>query len=488
MAGIGFELKRLFRKQGIFARVRAYGYAGAICAGPMMLGVILILGLMLLCGLTHTPRADKELLVCMITYTLLASLLITSFFSMPLTRFLADMLYENKTEMIMPSFWGSSAVMMSVGCVLYGVFLLFSGVALTNRFLLFVVFEELIVVWNAMNYLTAIKDYKGILKTYASAVVVTFLSGYVLIMMGIPHVQALLTAAAAGYGWMMNWDIILLHQCFQQKGNWKMNFRFLHWIDEFLPLALTGLFLNLGMFSHLVIMWSSPQGVNVGGAFFGAPSYDVPAFLAFLTTLITTINFVVYVEVNFYPKYRTYYGLFNNKGSVRDIQRAEKAMLTILDTELKYTALQQLIVTAVSIAVISGIMQYLPLGFNDLMYGYFRTLCVGYGIYAVGNTILLFLLYFTDYEGAMISSAVFAATNIIFTVFSLFFDEVYIGFGFILSCAAFFVIAYLRLNAFTGKLLYHILSVQPIVEEEKAGIFTKMEKFLEERGQFSNEK
>ena len=31
------------------------------------------------------------------------------------------------------------------------------------------------------------------------------------------------------------------------------------------------------------------------------------------------------------------------------------------------------------------------------MHGYFRTLCVGYGLYAVGNTILMILLYFTDY-------------------------------------------------------------------------------------------
>ena len=42
MAGIGFELKRLFRRKGLFATMRAYGYAGIVCTGPMLLGVLLL--------------------------------------------------------------------------------------------------------------------------------------------------------------------------------------------------------------------------------------------------------------------------------------------------------------------------------------------------------------------------------------------------------------------------------------------------------------
>ena len=44
MAGIGFELKKLFRRKGLFASLRAYGYAGIICTGPMLLGVALQMG------------------------------------------------------------------------------------------------------------------------------------------------------------------------------------------------------------------------------------------------------------------------------------------------------------------------------------------------------------------------------------------------------------------------------------------------------------
>lgn len=47
MAGIGFELKKLFQKRGLAATAKAYGYAGVICTGPMLLGIVLLVGIAL---------------------------------------------------------------------------------------------------------------------------------------------------------------------------------------------------------------------------------------------------------------------------------------------------------------------------------------------------------------------------------------------------------------------------------------------------------
>jgi len=151
MAGIGFELKKLFRRKGLFASLRAYGYAGIICTGPMLLGVLLQLGILLLCSWAGAPRDQQDLLVCMITYTLLFSLTVTSFFSMPVTRYLADMLYEEQEQTILPSFWGSSSMMLVLGCTLYGLFLLVSGATLLQGLLCLWLFAEMIVNWNAMK-------------------------------------------------------------------------------------------------------------------------------------------------------------------------------------------------------------------------------------------------------------------------------------------------------------------------------------------------
>ena len=447
MAGIGFELKKLFSRRGLFASFRAYGYAGIICTGPMLLGIVLLLGVMFLCDRTGASKQSRELLVCMITYTLLASLTVTSFLSMVVTRFIADMLYEEKNEAVLSSFWGSTGLMLIAGGILYGIFLIFSGVGLIDKFLCFELFGELIVTWNAMSYLTAIKDYRGIMLSFLAAIAVTFLSGALLLFLGISHVEALMAAVCIGYGIMLLWDVVLLYEYFPQSD--ISAFLFLRWADEFLPLAFTGLCINIGLFAHLVIMWAGPLGKQVKGLFYGAPSHDVPALIAFLTILITTVNFVVSVEVNFYPKYRNYYSLFNDGGTIKDIMQAGTEMLDVLNRELKYTALKQLLTTALAISAGESLLKYLPLGFNDLMYGYFRTLCVGYGIYAVANTMLLLLLYFTDYRGALAASVIFAVGTSVFTVISLFCPQVYYGFGFLAGCVLFYFIVMIRLECYT---------------------------------------
>ena len=277
---------------------------------------------------------------------------------------------------------------------------------------------------------------------------------------------------------MMVLDIRLLHGYFPESK--ESPWAFLRWVDEFLPLALTGFCTDLGLFGHLLLVWMGPIGVQVKGLFYGAPYYDVPALLAFLSILITTVNFVVSVEVNFYPRYHTYYSLFNDGGVVGDLAAAEEEMLSVLNRELYYTALKQLFTTAAVISLEGVVLDALPLGFNDLMHGYFRTLCVGYGLYAVGNTVLLILLYFTDDKGAVLVSGLFAAAATLLTALSLAFDPAYYGFGFLLGAAVFLGAALLRLDAFTGSLPYRILGRQPMAKTEKTGWFTRLEHRLEQ--------
>ena len=108
---------------------------------------------------------------------------------------------------------------------------------------------------------------------------------------------------------------------------------FLPWFDEYSDLMVIGLTTNIGLFSHLVIAWFGGIGHRIRGLFYAAPEHDISALFAFLTILITTINFVASVEVNLYPKYRKYYDLFNGHGSILEIEQAEKEMLTVLGVE-----------------------------------------------------------------------------------------------------------------------------------------------------------
>lgn len=481
MAGIGFELKKMFAKKGLFSMIKAYGYAGIVCVGPMILGIALLLGIQLLAGMGGAAEEEKELLNCMVSYTLLASLVLTNIFAMVTTRFVADQLYMEKRKMILPSYWGSVSLMLVVGGIGYGVFLLFAGIPFTYQLLCLMLFGELILVWSAMNYLTAIKDYRGILAAFAASLVISWLCGIIFLTVGMEPVAALLLAVVMGYGVLAVLYYYLLRAYFP-SGNSSAG-SFLAWIDKYPQLILLGLFLSAGLFGHLVIMWGSTIRRQAVGLFYSAPMYDIPALLAFLSILITTISFVTTVEVNFYPKYRNYFSLFNDGGSLMDMKQAEKEMKNTLSQELTYTFTKQFFATIAFIIGGTLALPYLPLGMNEDMLGIFRVLCVGYALYAVGNCVMLLQLYFADNTGALISATAFMLVSCIGTLITTRLDARYYGFGFLAGAVAFALVSLWGLERYLNKLMYHVLCNQPIVLEEKSGFFTELSEKLAKRYQ-----
>jgi len=65
MAGIGFSLRKLFNQRGVIGLCRAYGFAGIISVGPMLLGVALLAGVSTLAKISGMGGHDRELLNCM---------------------------------------------------------------------------------------------------------------------------------------------------------------------------------------------------------------------------------------------------------------------------------------------------------------------------------------------------------------------------------------------------------------------------------------
>lgn len=479
MAGIGFELKRLFSQKGIFALVRAYGYSGVICAGPMLLGIVLLLGVRLIATWGGMSREDQELLTCMITYTLLASLMVTNCLSMVTTRYVADALYDHENGRVMPSFYGNTALMSVLGGLMYGVFLLFSGVALLYQLACLILFMELVVVWMQISYLTAVKDYKGIMLTFLAAVGGALVTGCVLTACGGEPVLSLLLSVIVGYGMMLVWYYKLLIEYFPQGDTSAL--QFLEWVDRYPQLVGTGAFIGIGLFAHLVLMWASPIGVQVSGLFYSAPGYDIPALFAFLSILITTINFVTSVEVHFYPKYRIYFGLFNEGGTLIDIQRAEEELTGTLIRELSYTFAKQFFASIVFIVGGTLVIPCLPFGFTEEMLGIYRVLCVGYAFYASGNCMMLLSLYFSDHAGALFSASVYAVCTVAGTLIFMNGDARYYGFGFLIGGAFFASAAMLRLMMYLKKLHYHVISKQPLSVVKTKGAASVISRRMEER-------
>lgn len=470
MAGLGFELRKVYNKDSFLAKPKAYSYAGVVYVGPMILGILLILAIVCLSVLGRFGHVERDHLLGLISYSILASLAVTNLFSMIVTRYVADLLYEKKFEKVLSSYFTSGAVMLAIGFITYGLFLFVSRIPLLEILLNLVLFSELCLIWNAVNYLTAVKDYRSILKTFALAIGIIIVVGFISISLAIPY--GLLFSACLAYGFVLIRMIRILYGHFPQRNG--ANFEFLPLFDQYLDLFKVGNYMFIGLFSHIVINWFGPLSKGIGGLFYTAPVYDVPAMLAYLVTLVSTINFVVSVEVKFYPKFRKYYHLYNGIGSIDEINHAEVEMMNILRNELKYLSLKQLLATLFAMFVGIMLLTLLPLGFNSQMKSYFQTLCLGYGLYAVGNVNLLMLLYFVDYEGAKKCARWFAEISVIFSFATQFIDTAFIGYGFLLGALAFYFTTSAKLNECTKDLPYRILGSQKVISQEKVGFFTKL--------------
>ena len=462
MAGLGFELRKVYNKGSFLAKQKAYGYAGIIYVGPMILGILLILAVVYLSVFGRFGNSERDHLLGLISYSILASLAITNIFSMVVTRYVSDMLYEEKFEKVLPSYFSSGAMMWGIGFVSYGLFLFLSGIPLLEIVLNLLLFSELCLIWHAVNYLTAVKDYRSILKTFAMAILITLGAGFLALSLSIPYGLLLSTCIAYAY--------ILIQMI-----------RIMIWFDEYFNLFKVGIYLFIGLFAHIVINWFGPLSKGIGGLFRTAPVYDVSAMLAYLVTLVSTVSFVVSVEVVFYPKFRKYYQLYDGVGSVDKINQTEVDMLRTLRNELKYLSWKQLLATLLAMFVGIVLLGVLPLGFNSQMKGYFQTLCLGYGLYAVGNVNLLLLLYFVDYEGAKDCAKWFAGISVIFSILTQFMDTSFIGYGFLLASLILYLTTSARLTEYTKDLPYRVLGSQDVVSREEVGFFTKLYNTLEAR-------
>lgn len=480
MAGIGFSLKRLFSKKGVLNLCRAYGYASVVTAGPMILGVLLLLGMSFVSRLGGMPEHDRELLNCMLTYSLLASLMVTTVFNMVVTRYVSDMQYENRQEKIMPSFFGSVALELVLCVLTYGVFLSVSGVLLVRKLLCLWFGMALVVVWTEMIYMTALRDFQAIMLSFSISLMVGFLIALILLLLGLVTLETLLLCMIAAYGLLAAYMLKLMLDYFPRSGG--SHFSFLRWFDRFHTLAWSGVLIRVGLFSHLIIMYFGPLMVRVEGLFVGAPAYDVPALIAFFSLMITTVSFVTSMEVNFYPKYSNYYGLFSDRGSIRDIELAEKEMLDVLRRELVYLSCKQLFTTILFIVVGTPFLSVLFPGISSLSISYYRFLCVGYGMYAIANAMMLVELYFEDYKGALVGTALFGLVSTGVNIWQILYGTInYFGYGFFAGSMFFFFFAALRLAWFAKRLPYFLLARQNLVPDTEKGLFVWISRKADDR-------
>ena len=187
MAGIGFELRRLLRKDTLLGLIRAYAYAGVISSGPWVLSIIgiLIIGIFSL-GIV-IPNAAVTQFQVTVTYLIAVSLTLTGIVQLAFTRFCADRSFEKREDLILPNFGGVTllvtifAGLLSLPVAMF----LFPEQSILFRVLLIACFVVLCNIWIATVFLSGMKQYKAILLLYALGYGITVVAALLLLFLGL---------------------------------------------------------------------------------------------------------------------------------------------------------------------------------------------------------------------------------------------------------------------------------------------------------------
>ncbi|MFD0962093.1 exopolysaccharide Pel transporter PelG [Paenibacillus chungangensis] len=458
MAGIGFELRKLFRKEGLINNVKAYAYSSLTTVGPMILCMGLIMGLQFIMSYENESYIEWELYVATVSYCFVFSIVFTCGISMVLTRYVADMMYQKKYDRLMSSFYGALFIMLPLGGLVGWLFL--RGVAADPLYKLaaYLFFMEMIVIWLQGVYLSALKDYTRIVRGFAIGVAAAMLSGWLLFKY--TDLQET-TAAILGLdiGFFIIGALSLYH--FEEKFPKAKSvyfFDFLQYFRKYASLFFAGSFVYSGIYLHNFVYWLGPRGVEVADRFKVMPFYDVATFYAFITVMPTLVTFVVSVETSFYERLRSYYSNILEGGTIQEIASAKKKMQDTLMREILFMMEVQLLFTVLALAL--GI-KFLPLiGFTMAQLDLFSILVLSYFMFIIMFVLTHVLMYFDDRKGVVAISGLFVVLNIVFSLWmmKLQFD----GLGMFIAAFITVVAVIIRLLHVLRNIDYYTFCSQPI--------------------------
>ena len=166
MAGIGVKLNKIFEKNTLTTDMLGFVYSSVVTIAPMM---VVILNLMLMehvLGFSKVGYAQRELFSCTVLYTFIFSLLTAAPFNSVLSRYMSDIIYEERYQDILPCYYLGMVMNIGLSCLVGIPFCIrehfVGGVSVAYVFVGFCGYVSLVLVFYSMIYLSICKDYQRI--------------------------------------------------------------------------------------------------------------------------------------------------------------------------------------------------------------------------------------------------------------------------------------------------------------------------------------
>lgn len=457
MAGIGFELRKLYGKKTLLSSIYGTIYATMTTIGPSVLFAFLVIFFKVVMEYFRVSELENRFFISSFTYIFLSAILISSFFNTIVSRFISDCIFQKRENEISSSVFG----VLTCGSIWSGMIMLYFCIRMyindqiPIRFLaLYYILGILATAaYNMITYVSALKQYLQVTVSYFIGILLGIISFFILYK--IMHLHIIM---AMYIGLMITFVIInflLILICMRAFGKPNQNiFLFLTYIKKHFRLFVSGACYMLGFYATSIIYWNLSDLSEKISIFKTAPNYDMAFFLAIIVNMPALVIFVVKTETLFYEKYISYLSALNN-GSYHQIEKERLNVSNIIRLQLFFIYEVQLIITIVLICLINVFFPYINV--NAEVLNMFLILSMGlYSVFCMYFTVV-FLYYFDDQKGSCYGPILFFIITVMLAILFSFVGKPYYPLALLVGGIIGWIISFLRLKRLLSQINKYLL-------------------------------
>jgi len=455
MAGIGFELRKLLRKDSFLGLIQAYGYAGIISSGPWVLSIggVMVIGI-ISAGLKTQAEVVVSFLIS-ITYLMASSIIAGGWLQLMLTRYISDLIFSEKLDEILPNLLGALVVTtltsLFVGIICWPFFL---GESLAYRLLMLSSLVVLSNIWVLVVMLSGLRSYHKVFGVFIVGYSLTILFALWLRPYGL---VGLLGGFLLGQSIMMYIMLGLLVHEYEPR--FIISFDFLNKEKVFYSLAAISILYNLGVWTDKFVFWFNPiTSEAIIGPLRSSIIYDPPIFLAYLSIIPGMAVFLLRMEADFVDKYDDFYNAIRKGRNLTTIRQLKKEMITTIRMSFLEIFKVQGITVLILIYAATDILSAFNISNNYRLLFSVDVAAVGVQVILLG---IFNVFFYLDKRYTILGLCIFfALANLSFSLISQYLGPSYYGYGFATAIICTTLIGFIALNRKLTRLEYETFMLQ----------------------------
>lgn len=467
MAGIGVKLSRIYHKNTITTDIVGFFYSTVVTIAPVLVVIINLMLMQWVLKFNTVRYIDRELFSCTVLYIFIFSLLTTSPFNAVLSRYMSDVIFEERYEDVLPCHRVGLLTNICFSCLFAVPFCfwehLVGKVPIYYVFTGYCCFVSLVMVFYNMLYLSICKEYRLISLYFLIGMVMAFLlSLFLRFVCKISITYSMLLALTVGFFLTAVLEWAKIHQFFPE--NSEEYRRVFEYFRKYWQLILINFLYTLGLFLHNFVFWGTDMAMHLVRTFVCNQPYDMATCLAMFTNISASVIFISRVEMYFHERYRAYAdAVFGGRGI--DIRNTRKRMFRQLGSELMTLVRLQFIV---SVFIYLIFVIFLPgRGYAGLVMRIYPMVAAGYFILFLMYSEIIFLYYFEDLNGALVTAMSFCLGTFLASRIAVHLSSIFFGLGVWAGSMIGFAVAYARLWWLERNLDEHMFCRGNIMKQAK---------------------